>query len=281
MRCWLGIMLMPDGDVPLFNDCVPVGHERLAALEPTPPEAQHLHILEPSGYVVARSDGRMHLVADVGLPCPDELPAHAHADCLSFQLAVDRRRVITEAGTWTYEPGPIRAYERSTRAHRTVEIGHADQTEVWGAFRAGHRARRELQLTTVSGDRIEIRGSHAGYSRLPGRPKHRRTWTLDKGEPHTLDEIEGKLHLGVRMPMRLQLLPDTDLRAEPDGWKASPFRIQISGPASITYKIIEGGAWIATGFAGRQPAKVLEARYKGPLPICLHTAFQYRTFNTK
>ena len=37
MRRWLGAMLLPDGDVPLFNDCTLVGKERLAVLAPAPP----------------------------------------------------------------------------------------------------------------------------------------------------------------------------------------------------------------------------------------------------
>lgn len=91
MSAWLGAMLLPDGDVPLFNDASLVGHHRLTLLHPAPPAPDdRLSILQPSGYVVVRTGaGRIHLVADVGPPCPPELPAHAHADCLSFELAVD------------------------------------------------------------------------------------------------------------------------------------------------------------------------------------------------
>ena len=89
-------------------------------------------MLQPSGYVVMRPGPRLHLVADVGPPCPPELPAHAHADCLSFELAVDGQRTVVDTGTSTYAPGERRQYERSTRAHNTVEVDGADQSEVWG-----------------------------------------------------------------------------------------------------------------------------------------------------
>ena len=49
--------------------------------------------------------------------------------------------LLIDTGTSTYEPGPVRRYERSTAAHSTVQVDGADSTEVWGVFRAGRRAR--------------------------------------------------------------------------------------------------------------------------------------------
>ncbi|MDP8975700.1 MAG: heparinase II/III family protein, partial [Actinomycetota bacterium] len=191
MRAWLGVMLLPDGDVPLFNDCTLVGHDRLKLLEPPPPPPRRLVVLEPSGYVVMRPDERAHLVADVGSPCPPELPAHAHADCLSFELAVDGERSIVNSGTSTYEAGPRRDHERSTAAHNTVEIDGEDQTEVWGTFRAARRATPRIELAAEWDGDMQVTASHDGYQRLPGSPRHRRTWRASPGRIEITDDVDG------------------------------------------------------------------------------------------
>src|SRR5206468_284588 len=54
MRAWLGAILMPDGDVPIFNDGSRVGINRLAILQPRLGPHRVLTVLQPSGYVVVR-----------------------------------------------------------------------------------------------------------------------------------------------------------------------------------------------------------------------------------
>jgi uncharacterized heparinase superfamily protein len=191
MREWLGAMVGPDRAVPLFNDAVAVGSAPLNLLLPSTHHGRRLAVLAPSGYVVVRPDNGTHLVVDVGGPCPEELPAHAHADCLSFELWVGGRRVVVDTGTSTYEPGPRRSYERSTAAHNTVEVDEVDQTEVWGTFRAARRARATLELVEDDGSQVTVVASHDGYRHLPGAPVHRRRWTLRPGRLEIQDVVTG------------------------------------------------------------------------------------------
>ncbi len=190
MRAWLGVMLMPDGDVPLLNDCEPVSPELLRLLRPGPGPAEGLTVLPHSGHAVVRR-GPFHLVADVGQPGPTDLPGHIHADCLSFELAVDGDRLVVDPGTSEYGSGPRRQYERSTRAHNTVEVDGTDQTEVWGAFRAGRRARATLEHARDADGTVTVTASHDGYRHLPGAPVHRRTWTVDHRTLHVTDTVTG------------------------------------------------------------------------------------------
>jgi len=148
-------------------------------------------VLAASGYVVVRPDEHTQLILDVGDPCPDDLPAHAHADCLSFELWVNGERWVLDTGTSTYEAGPRRAYERSTAAHNTIEIDGEDQTEVWGIFRAARRARGTLELVTSVGGTVEVVASHDGYRRLAGSPVHRRRWRMSSGRVEITDSITG------------------------------------------------------------------------------------------
>ena len=144
MRRWLGAVLTPDGEVPLLNDGYPVDRELIAALRPARPGPGTpdgpLLVLPATGLVRAVAGG-WHLLADVGPPCPPSLPAHAHADTFGCLVHVDGVPLLVDTGTSTYEPGPVRRYERSTAAHSTVQVDGADSTEVWGVFRAGRRAR--------------------------------------------------------------------------------------------------------------------------------------------
>jgi uncharacterized heparinase superfamily protein len=191
MRRWLGSMVGADGEVALCNDAIPVGPRRLATLDPTPPPEEPVTVLAESGYVVVRPDEHTQLILDVGDPCPDDLPAHAHADCLSFELWVGDERWVVDTGTSTYEAGLRRAYERSTAAHNTIEIDGEDQTEVWGIFRAARRARGTLELVASDGGTVEVVASHDGYRRLPGSPLHRRRWRMSSGRVEITDTISG------------------------------------------------------------------------------------------
>ncbi len=253
MRTWLGLMLMPDGDIPLFNDCTLVGPARLSLLRPGPPTAERLSVLGASGYVVMRPDDRLHLVADVGDPCPSDLPAHAHADCLSFELAVEGERCVVDSGTSTYEPGPQRSYERSTAAHNTVSVDAADQTEVWGTFRAARMAHGRLLRADDDGHTITVVASHDGYRRLVGQPVHRRTWTVAGQRVKITDQITGggehrieaRLHFGTR------------------GTRT----VTWSGPAGLA--VSEAVAGHATGFGSVNDGQVASAAYHGSLPVTI------------
>jgi uncharacterized heparinase superfamily protein len=215
MRRWLGAVLAPDGSVPLVNDSVPVSRDRLARLQPDPTEADALTVLASTGYVVVRPEQGTQLLIDVGDPCPDELPAHAHADCLSFLLWVHGEEWIVDTGTSTYEPGPRREYERSTTAHNTVEIDGLSQTEVWGTFRAARRARGRLELVESANGSVEVVASHDGYRRLPSSPVHRRRWVIRPGQVRIIDSIErgaghqivGRLHFTAAGSSRVDVQP--------------------------------------------------------------------------
>ena len=90
-------------------------------------------------YVVL-GDERTRLLVDFDQPSRPDLPYHAHADSLGIHVTVDGVPVIVERGTGTYEPGPGRAWWRSTAAHSTVLPAGQDTSEVVGAFRAGRLA---------------------------------------------------------------------------------------------------------------------------------------------
>ncbi len=250
MRRWLGVMLMPDGEVPMFNDCTYVGEHCLKLLQPKPAPRRRLTVLQPSGYVVMRPDERLHLVADVGSPCPPQLPAHAHADCLSFELAVDGQRVLLNSGTSTYQPGPRRDYERSTRAHNTVEVDGHDQTEVWGTFRAGRRAAPHLESASDDGEVIEAVAFHDGYRRLPGRPLHRRSWRVTDAGVEVTDELLGSGR--HQMKSTLHVAPGVPVTQTVEGFALGPLSLASTTKAQ---RCVLEGTEVATNFGARRASE--------------------------
>ena len=197
-----------------------------------------------------RPGPRLHLVADVGPPCPPDLPAHAHADCLSFELAIDGKRTIVDSGTSTYAPGERRQYERSTRAHNTVEVDGADQSEVWGTFRLARRAHPTLHRAIDDGGAIEVTASHDGYRRLPGHPVHTRTWTATPDRVEILDVVDG---VGThRVAAHLHLSgPVQEGPASEGVVEAAAVTISCTGPAGGMVGVAPSE--LAEGFGPRRP----------------------------
>ncbi|MCP3993369.1 MAG: hypothetical protein GY724_30170 [Actinomycetia bacterium] len=141
MADWRTALTYPDKTIPLIGDSAPPPLGLIQELERRNPgrRPSERTILRDSGFVVARPRPQLMIVIDLGRPCPSDLPAHAQADFGTFEVWHNGRTVI-DPGTSTYV-GSRRQYERSTVAHNTLSVADVDQTEVWGSFRAGRRAR--------------------------------------------------------------------------------------------------------------------------------------------
>jgi uncharacterized heparinase superfamily protein len=269
MRRWLGGVLSPDGQVPLLNDGYPVGAALTGLLETGTAPEDRLLVLPDTGLVRAVA-GSWHLLADVGAPCPDELPAHAHADTLSCLVHLDGAPLLIDTGTSTYAPGRVRDYERSTAAHNTVEVDSTDSTEVWGAFRAGRRARVSRVIARADGDLLVV-AAHDGYRSLPGRPVHQRRWSLSDAGLRVDDLVRGDGEHTVTL--RWHLAPGSVLRVTAgEATVATPagdVRVEISASEPLT--LTGGCAPVATGFGRTVGAPVLTCRMRAPLPVRIST----------
>lgn len=200
---FLSRICMPDGDIPLFNDSAfgiaPAPAEIFDYAERVigyklPQRSTNLTItaLSSSGYYVCRKANDMAII-DCGPIGPDYQPGHAHCDMLSYELAIDGRRVVVDSGVFDYEPSQERSYARSTRAHNTVIVDGEEQSEIWGVFRVGRRAKPiRCRIDRTEEGAILFEGVHDGYSRLPGKPIHRRRIFYDaQGRWVVADELTG------------------------------------------------------------------------------------------
>ncbi len=290
----------PDGEIALFNDSAfgmtpapALLHRAVAALsgEQTGLTTPRLALLigsevrpkveepvtglgEGSGYVaVPGGNSTRFLLADVGAVCPDDLPAHAHADLLSFELSLDGRRMIVDSGVGEYAAGPWRDYYRSTRAHNTVVVDGTEQSDCWGSFRVGRRAAPANVVLQRDEQTVVLEAEHTGYDHLQAGARHRRrfTWTNDGFWLIADSLIGGGQHSWSSL---CHFHPEVEVADQGPSW------IRLVRDRSVLdlcwygfggASIVRGQSdpiqgWYADHFGPAAPAAVLVLDGSGPLP---------------
>ena len=252
MQGWLETMSHPDGEIAFFNDAA-CGAAATAAqtaaytarlgLPAAPPNAAALTVLEPSGYVRAES-GPAVLLCDCAPLGPDYLPAHGHADTLSFELSLHGERVLVNSGVSQYGSDAERLRQRGTAAHNTVVLDDEDSSEVWGGFRTARRARAWLRAAKLSPPPLTIEAAHDGYRRLPGHNEHLRRWELAADSLRIEDRIDGAFrraqaffHLHPHVHVVRCAGTEVELRAPR---VPAPLRMTFEGAAAVD---VRTGTW--------------------------------------
>lgn len=146
MLAFLQNIQFRNGDVPHFNDSAEGITYSIAELKAYSDLLQ-IEVVEfplgESGYrTYELSD--FELKVDAAQPAVSYQPGHAHADALSFVLYYQEKPFLVEQGTSTYQINERRRLERGSTSHNTVTINREDQSQVWGGFRLGRRARTSI-----------------------------------------------------------------------------------------------------------------------------------------
>jgi hypothetical protein len=141
---------------------------------------------------------------------------------------------VTDTGVDRYEAGPERDFQRSVRAHATLEVDGRDQGEPFGSFRMGRRP-------VVLGERIDgrtVSGSHDGYG---AAGLHRRRLVLGPGNgPAWIDRLEGASEHAVTV--RIGLAPGIQVsvaggRASIDAGSAGRWRWSTPAEGNTTIEV--------------------------------------------
>jgi uncharacterized heparinase superfamily protein len=240
-----------DGRIPLFNDAAfgivaepavlvayggrvvgaavgaasgAIGKEGIApegaptiAAEAAPTAGERI-FLPDTGYYGYRQGGDS-LIVDCGAVGPDYQPGHTHCDTLSYELCVAGQRVVVDAGTHSYGIDELRHQARRTSSHNTVQLDGREQSEIWGAFRVGRRARPlRATLSAWQDGRLLFSGSHDGYRHLPGHPRHeRRIVMVATGRWEVHDLITGNPAGRHQALSCIHLDPQFSIRPEKQG----------------------------------------------------------------
>ena len=239
MLGWLAQLTHPDGQLSYFNDSVGGIAPTLAQLRAY---AEALGVKEQGvrlgacGYARIES-GDTTVIFDAGPIGPDYQPGHGHCDMLSIEVSHKGRRVIANSGISTYEKGEQRLAERRTAAHNTVRVDNAEQSELWGSFRVGRRA-RVIEANIDNGNWAE--GAHDGYKTLKGHVIHRRRVDVANGNVTVSDLIEGTgehtaeifWHPAVNADVKVAF-EEPLVRREERGWWCAGFNQKVERPAVV------------------------------------------------
>jgi uncharacterized heparinase superfamily protein len=316
MAGFLQRLLLPDGELPRMHDAVATAvppprellqvaaaHFREAALKPPgdgPLEVWPYILVGDDGarryaglgrvadprtsralrrtgyYVLAGPEGDEMVVDAQGIAAP-QLGAHTHCNIFGYELAVGGRRVIVDSGTAGYEPGVWRDYFRSTRAHNTVAVDGAEQSELWGDFNVASYAEVGPVRWLVREGLVYFEATHDGFTRLaPGLLHTRRIFFLPGRFWCICDEVRGSgvrtvesfLHFHPEVRIDVACNERAAFQAHwPGGtMRIVPFEAESVELTSGSYDGVPR-AWYAPGFGPARPTSLLMLRKEGELPL--------------
>jgi len=195
---WLNAVTFPDGTIPLFNDSA-------FGSAPTSAELQ-TYASKLFGYDCGENQGvaqifekpasglygvrgaRDMFIIDCGEIGPSYQPGHTHCDFLSYELMLADQRIVVDTGVYEYEPGEMRHLVRSTRAHNTVMLDGAEQSEIWGEFRVARTAKKLAAKIVREGVLVRFAGEFTGFPTVPGEVRHQRSVDISLNPESTIIE---------------------------------------------------------------------------------------------
>lgn len=250
MQSFLDQLRHSDGCLPMFGDSFQVLADGDCMIDPKPVHANQRRDFATGsssawvGHYFVHRQGTSRLVFDAGNMGPDELPAHAHADLLGFELEVAGVRLATDSGTFCYA-GEERNRFRGSVAHNVLTIDGLDHADLWSTFRMGRRG----HVVDRSWGRIDgnvwVRARHDAYARWGCLVD--RYWLLSAAGPwfsvHVVHEHASRNDGPRDLCERIHWHPDADVRLDQGGRRA----------------LIQAGATLCTWILADEGDTVLDA----------------------
>ncbi len=219
---FLGSILHPDGEIPLFADSGFGEAPSLAEIRSLAALAElQLPQLGPGVTVCGQywihegvNQPSDRLIFDGGDVGARELPAHAHCDLLNLEASVGGSRWFVDSGNFNYQDDAMRRYCRSSLAHNVATIENQNSCEIWSQFRMGFRGKVQ-SFATYKSDGVDwVVASHNGYrrqgcrcmTRLVAAGKQPFWLVADHAAASSSRSLVAYLHLAV--DLRVQPLDD-------------------------------------------------------------------------
>lgn len=232
----------------------------------TEPEKQSV-AFPAGGYYVMR-DGwtanSNYLLFDCG-PHGTDNCGHAHADALSFELAVNGKTLLIDPGTYTYTGSKAeRDWFRSSAAHNTLTVDNESSSVSDGPFSWKTIARSECSSWITEEHFDYVAASHDGFMRLAEPAKHTRSILFIKKNYWVIRDIvetsgdhvfEARFHLDPRFA--LSASKDNTARVLSENLDTPV--LQISAFAKNIEWTTEKG-WISECYGEKKEASVLSIK---------------------
>jgi uncharacterized heparinase superfamily protein len=170
--------------------------------------------LPDMGFHRLQAGGTMMLV-DAGAPAPPGLDRLAHAGTLSFELSVNRTRVIVNCGAAPIAGSAWADAARTTAAHSTLVIADTSSSEIKPAG-LGRRPERVTVERQEANGAHWLEASHDGWRRPFGAIHRRRLYLSESGEDiRGEDAVEAAT--GQPFTVRFHLHPAIAANLQQDG----------------------------------------------------------------
>ena len=235
------------------------------------------HAFIDGGYYIMRdgwSRQASYVLADCG-PHGSSNGAHAHADSLTIEYAIEGKTWLVDPGTFNYTgDAGLRDQFRSTQAHNTVIVDGQPQSVPAGPFGWKHIAQSQPKqfITDEAFDYFE--GSHDGYQRFDDPVKHTRSLLFLKSADQSAlppflvvrDQFDArKQHTYA---LRYHLAPGCSVIARDNEIKAldsSGCGLSISTFGESEFKSIVEDGWVSSCYGQRElaPVALFEAQGEG------------------
>jgi len=275
---FLAKILMPDGDIPLFNDSAfkiaphpdlifKYADDLLEYKRKDAFQDDGVVSLDASGYYIIKSNNSQCII-DCGSISPDYQPGHTHCDLLSYELSVGVKRLIVNSGLFDYESSDEREYCRSTRAHNTIQVDDKEQSEVWGQFRVARRA-KVINSDLYMKDNVSVfKGSYSPYWSSKSAIVHSRDIRKRQDVWLIKDHVSGSGNHVVKSYLHLH--PDCNCQVNDGEYNLFMGKIKL---AKITFsdnvETSVSESWYYPEFGVRQKNILIILTYVGQLPVKL------------
>ena len=199
---FLAAIATPDDEIPQFNDSALGAATKPAAIAEkakslgfdTSPLISAI-INQPASGLYGWKSTTDYFLIDCGDIGPAYQPGHTHCDFLSYVLMHDKKWLVVDTGVYEYEPGLMRNYVRSTQAHNTISVDDQEQSEIWGEFRVGRRAKKLRAEVLADGTFEDARrhvftGAYRGFPTIAGGATHSRKATIDIARHSSINCLE-------------------------------------------------------------------------------------------
>ncbi len=263
----LALWTLPDGRIALFADAawdvaaetgVLVDYGIRLGVVDAAPETSRLAFVDAGYARLAR--GPFVMIASLAGPAPAHQPGHAHCDAGSFELCVEGRRLVSDAGVHEYVPGSLRDLARSTRSHATLIFDDREQSETWAAHRVGGRVRIGACEAGADFFTLEMQGWHRKA------PHHVRSAFVRDEDVILVDVVRASGHV---VESRLPLAPGWRVTLEGRSARAE----HEAGGAAICIELPEALEWrvesapFFPGFHRAVERPVLVGRGRTPIEL--------------
>ncbi len=268
MLNFLGSILHPDGEIPLFADS---GFHEAPSVEEISNVAQltgrtlNLMPVEDvltsvGGYRVYRSE-KLFAVCDYGPIAAAKLPAHGHCDVTNLELSVEGHRWIVDSGNFNYADDSMRHYCRSSLAHNVVTVNDENQATIWSKFRMGDRPKAFGHQKGVRDGFHWATVAHDGYRRL-GVPIVSRLVAFQGHTAMCFDRGPNAGGSECSLVGYLHFHPDVSVTREADQ-SDGIVRFRLAHQSTVRRisfvadEVLLEQGWYCSGFGERSPATVV------------------------